>query len=109
LTTHVASRRNRLRRRSESSGRTLDLTTSRTRISKEIKRSVSSARRTASNPAGDAAAVGVDVAQPAARDDLLAALAPAKGSRVVDIRTDRRQATDLHQRLAEAVRSSRGT
>ena len=70
---------------------------------------VSSARRTASNPAGDTAAVGVDVAQPEARDELLAALAPAKGLRVVDIKTDRRRATDLHQRLAEAVRSSRGT
>ena len=69
---------------------------------------VSSARRTAST-FGDAAAVGVDVAQPEARDELLAALAPAKGLRVVDIKTDRRRATDLHQRLAEAVRSSRGT
>ena len=70
---------------------------------------VSSARRTASNLAGDTAAVGVDVAQPEARDELLAALAPAKGLRVVEIKTDRRRATDLHQRLAEAVRSSRGT
>jgi 2-succinyl-5-enolpyruvyl-6-hydroxy-3-cyclohexene-1-carboxylate synthase len=56
----------------------------------------------------DAAAAGVDVVQPETRDDLLIALAPAKGLRVVCVRTDRRKSTDLHQRLAAAVRRGRG-
>ena len=58
--------------------------------------------------AGEVAAAGVDVVQPETRDDLLAALAPAKGLRVVYVRTDRQRSTDLHQRLAAAVRSRSG-
>lgn len=57
---------------------------------------------------GDAAAAGIDVVQPETRDDLFTALAPAKGLRVVYVRTDRRRSTDLHQRLAVAVRRGRG-
>jgi 2-succinyl-5-enolpyruvyl-6-hydroxy-3-cyclohexene-1-carboxylate synthase len=58
--------------------------------------------------AGEVAAAGVDVLQPETRDDLVIALAPAKGLRVVYVRTDRRRSTDLHQRLAAAVRRGRG-
>jgi 2-succinyl-5-enolpyruvyl-6-hydroxy-3-cyclohexene-1-carboxylate synthase len=53
--------------------------------------------------AADAVAAGVDVVQPGTRDDLLSALAPAKGLRVVYVRTDRLRSTDLQQRLAAAV------
>jgi len=59
--------------------------------------------------AGDAAAAGVDVVRPETRDDLLAALAPAKGLRVIYVRTDRQRSTDLHQRLVAGIWRSSGS
>jgi 2-succinyl-5-enolpyruvyl-6-hydroxy-3-cyclohexene-1-carboxylate synthase len=56
----------------------------------------------------DAAGAGLDVVRPQTRDDLLGALGPAKGLRVVYVRTDRRRSTDLQQRLAAAVRRGTG-
>jgi 2-succinyl-5-enolpyruvyl-6-hydroxy-3-cyclohexene-1-carboxylate synthase len=52
---------------------------------------------------GDAIAAGVDVSQPATPADLIVALTPAKGLRLVHVRTQRGQSAELHRRVLEAV------